>query len=167
MLLVILSSDHLKGVSNMPIFMRGNYIFVKPGRKCFEVSSNFTNYLELGIRGLSKYYLEAKIENNEFKISGILLDKNGRFICSLKDNFIEVSENCNKEMTQYGYRIKDKDGNLVFEIQVENDLICHLKGTIYGDSGLIIAQDREGKFIILKGPAIIGKSGNTIGIKLD
>ena len=39
----------LEGVCDMPVFMRGNYIFVEPGRKCFEVSSNFTNYLELGI----------------------------------------------------------------------------------------------------------------------
>jgi len=149
----------------MPVFMKGNYIFVEPGRKCFEVSSNFTNYLELGIQGITKYYLEAKIENDEFKISGTLLDKNGEVLCRLKDNFIEASKGCNKEMTQYGYRIKE--GNLVFEIQVENDLICHLKGTIYGESGEIVAQDREGELIILKGPAIIGKSGNAIGIKLD
>jgi hypothetical protein len=151
----------------MPVFMRRNYIFVEPGHKCLEVSSNFTNYLELGIQGITKYYLEAKIENDEFKISGILLDKDGEVLCHLKDNFIETSKNCNKEMTPYGYRIKDKNGKLVFEIQVENDLICHLKGTIYGESGEIIAQDREGEFIILKGPAIIGKSGNAIGIKLD
>jgi len=149
------------------VFMRGNYIFVEPGRKCFEVSSNFTNYLELGIQGITEYYLEAKIENNEFKISGTLLDKNGELLCRLKDNFIEASKGCNKEMTPYGYRIKDKDGTLVFEIQAENDLICHLKGTIYGESGEVVAQDREGEFIILKGPAIIGKSGNAIGIKLD
>jgi len=151
----------------MPVFMKGNYIFVEPGHKCFEVSSNFTNYLELGIQGITKYYLEAKIENDEFKISGILLDKNGELLCRLKDNFVEAPEYCSKEMTPDGYRIKDKDGNVVFEIHVENDLICHLRGTIYGDSGEIVAQDKEGEFIILKGPAIIGKSGNAIGIKLD
>lgn len=147
--------------------MKGNYIFVQPGNKCFEVSSNFTNYLELGIRGITKYYLETKIEDEEFIISGILLDNNGEILCRLNDNFIESSEGCNKEMTQYGYRIKDNDGNIVFEIQVKNDFICHLRGIIYGESGEIIAQDREGEFIILKGPAIIGKSGNSIGIKLE
>jgi len=151
----------------MPVFMRENYIFVEPGRKCFEVSSNFTNYLELGIQVITKYYLEARIENDEFRISGALLDKNGEVFCRLKDNFIEVSKSCNKEMTPYGYRIKDEDGNLVFEIQAEDDLVCHLKGTIYGESGEVVAQDRGGEFIILKGPAIIGKSGNAIGIKLD
>lgn len=151
----------------MPIFMKGNYIFVEPGRKCFEISSNFTNYLELGIPGITKYHLEAKIKNDEFQISGVLLDKSGNVLCRLKDNFIEASEDCNKEMTPHGYRIKDKDGNLVFEIQADKDLVCHLKGTIYGESGEIVAQDREGEFIILKGPAIIGKSGNAIGIKLE
>ena len=151
----------------MPVFMKGNYIFVEPKQKCFEVSSNFTNYLELGIRGITKYYLEAKIENDEFKISGILLDKSGEVLCRLKDNFIDESKGCNKEMTKHGYRIKDKDGNLAFEIHVENDLICHLKGTIFGESGEIVAQEREGEFIILKGPGIIGKSGNAIGIKIS
>jgi len=151
----------------MPIFMKGNYIFVEPGRKCFEISSNFTNYLELGVENITKYYLEAKIEDNEFKISGILLDKDGNILCCLKDNFVESSEGCNKEMTSQGYRIKNKNGNTVFEIRAENDLVCHLKGTIYGESGKIIAQDKRGDFIILKGPAIIGKSGNAIGIKLE
>ena len=151
----------------MPVFMKGNYIFVEPKQKCFEVSSNFTNYLELGIRGITKYYLEAKIENDEFKISGILLDKSGEVLCRLKDNFIDESKGCNKEMTEHGYRIKNKDGNLAFEIHVENDLICHLKGTIFGESGEIVAQEREGEFIILKGPGIIGKSGNAIGIKIS
>ena len=65
------------------------------------------------------------------------------------------------------YDQRDRDGNLIFEIQVENDLICHVKGTIYGDSGKTIAQDREGEFVILKGPAIIGKSDTAIGIKLN
>jgi len=151
----------------VPIFMKGNYIFVEPKQKHFEVSSNFTNYLELGIQGITKYYLEAKIENDEFKISGILIDKSGETLCRLKDNFIDESKGCNKEMTKHGYRIKDKDGNLAFEIHVEDDLICYLKGTIFGESGEIVAQEREGEFIILKGPAIIGKSGNAIGIKIS
>lgn len=151
----------------MPVFMKGNYIFVQRGHKCFEMSSNFTNYLELGIQGITEYYLEAKIESEEFQISGTLLDENGEVLCRLRENFIEAPTGCSKEMTPYGYRIRDKDGSLIFEIQVEKDLICHLKGTIFGASGEIVAQDREGEFIIFKGPAIIGKSGNAIGIKLD
>lgn len=151
----------------MPVFMKGNYIFVEPGSKCFEISSNFTNYLELGIRGITRYYLEARIEDNEFQITGTLLDKNGEVICRLKDNFIETSRDCKKEMTPFGYRIRSEDDSVILDIQVEKDLICHLKGTIYGDSGEIVAQDKEGEFIILKGPAIIGKSGSAIGIKLD
>ena len=151
----------------MPVFMKGNYIFVERGRKCFEIASNFTNYLELGTQEITPYYLEARIEEEEFKVSGTLLDKNGEILCRLKDNFIEASKDCNKEMTQTGYRIRNKEGILIFEIHVENDLICRLKGTIYGASGEIVAQDREGEFIILKGPAILGKSGSSIGIKLD
>lgn len=162
-----LCSDYRNEEVNMPIFMKGNYFFVGPESKCFEVASNFTNYLELGIQGITKYYLEGRIEDDEFKISAILLDKKGKVLCHLKDNFIETAENCNEDMTRYGYRIKDKDGNLVFEIQIEKGRICHLKGDIYGGPGEIIAQDRRDQFIILKGPAIIGKSGNAIGLKID
>ncbi len=152
----------------MPVIMKGNYIFAEPGRKCFEISSNFTNYLELGIREITKYYFEAKIEDDEFRVSGILLNSKGEVVCHLKDNFIEPTKGkgCNKEMTHYGYRIRDKDGSLIFEIKVEKDVICHLKGTIYGGSGEIIAQDKENDFVVFKGPAIIGRSGNAIGIKL-
>jgi len=156
----------MKEENKLPIFLKGNYIFVDRNSKCYEVSSNYTNYLELGIHGITRYYLEAKIEGEEFLISGILLDKKGDVLCQLKDNFIDESKECRKEMTRYGYRINDIEGNLVFEIHVENDLICHLRGIIYEESGEIIAQDKEGEFIILRGPAILGKSDGSIGIKI-
>lgn len=141
--------------------LSGNYIFTRPGEKCFEISSNFTNYIELGIQGITKYYLEAKIEGNEFKISGTLLDKKGIVICILEEN--SVKDSCNKEIVNDGYRIKDKDKNPILEIKINNN-ICHLKGVIYGESGEIIAQDKEGYFMVLKGPLTIGKSGEFIGI---
>lgn len=155
---------------NKGISMKENYIFATPGQKCFEVTSNFTNYLELGIREKTKYYLLAKIENDEFKISGVLLDKNGNVTCHLKDNDIVTSKALHslhkKMLSKYGYRISDKEENLIFEIQIENELICHIRSTIYGELGDIVAQYSGGKFIILKGPAIIGKSGNSVGIKI-
>jgi hypothetical protein len=145
--------------------MKGNYIFVEQDKKCFKVSSNFTNYLELGIKGITKHYLEAKIEKDEFLISGILLDKKGDILCRLKDNFIEASNDYIKEMTRFGYRIKNQANDILFEIQA-NENICSLKGKLYGESGELIAEDKDDDFIVWKGPAIIGKSGNAIGIKL-
>lgn len=151
----------------MPVVMRGCYFFVQPGQKRFEVSSNFTNYLELGTPGKTRYYLEARIDGDEFKISGIMLDESDNELCRLKDNFITTSKGCQKEMTQVGYRVRDSKGNLIIEIGVDRDMICHLKGVIYGDKGEIIAQSRNGEFVVLKGPAIIGKAGNAIGIRLE
>jgi len=146
--------------------MRGSYFFVRPGQKRFEISSNFTNYLEIGIQGVTEYYLEAKVENDEFKISGTLLNPSGQVLCNINQNFIETSLGCIKEMTPNGYRIKDNDKNQVFEIRVENN-ICHLKGAIYSESGEIVAREQEDSFLIFRGPAIIGKSNGSIGIKLD
>src|SRR3990170_7024734 len=146
----------------MPMFIKNSYFFVKPNQKRYEIASNYANYIELGIAGVTPHYLEAKIEKDEFKISGTLLTASGEILCQLKDNFVKGALGCAKEMTVYGYRIKDSQGNKIFEIRVEDD-ICHLEGTIYSNSGEIVAQGKGGTFVIIKGPAIIGKLNNSIG----
>lgn len=143
------------------MILSGSYIFTRPDQKCFEIASNFTNYIELGMRGITKYYLEAKIDGDEFKISGTLLDKNGIVKCVLEENSVKAP--CNKEAINNGYGIKDKDNNIILEIKIDNN-ICHLKGVIYGDSGDMVAQDEEDHFMVMKGPVTIGKSGESIGI---
>jgi hypothetical protein len=148
----------------MPIVIRGSYFFVTPSKKRYEISSNFANYIEIGELGITPYYLEAKIENDEFKISGTLLNANGDVLCTLNNNFISASKVCTKEMTRFGYRINSQ-GTKIFEIRVE-DNICHLEGVIYSSTGEIIAQSKDGLFLILKGPAIIGKSNGSIGMKI-
>jgi len=150
----------------MPIVIRGSYFFVTPSQKRYEIASNFSNYIEIGERGITPYYIEAKIENDEFKISGTLLDADGEVLCTLKDNFISASKSCTKEMTKFGYRIKNSQGTKIFEIRAQ-DNVCHLEGIIYSSSGEIVAQSKDGLFVILKGPAIIGKSNGSIGMKIE
>jgi hypothetical protein len=150
----------------VPIVIRGSYFFVTPYQKCYEIASNFSNYIEIGERGITPYYLEAKIDNDEFKISGILFDATGEVLCTLENNFISTSRGCTKEMTKFGYRIKNKQGTRIFEIRAE-DNVCHLEGTIFSSSGETVAQSKDGVFVILKGPAIIGKSNGSIGIKIE
>jgi hypothetical protein len=93
------------------------------------------------------------------------LNATGEVICQLKDNFVEATAGCTKEMTVYGYRIKNNQGNKIFEIRAEAN-ICHLEGTIYSSSGEIIAIGKEETFVIIKGPAIIGKVNHSIGLKI-
>src|SRR4030042_484306 len=152
-------------VLKMPMFIKDSYFFVRPDQKRYEIASNYANYIELGIAGVTPYYLEAKIENDEFKISGVLLNATGEVLCQLKDNFVITSAECTKEMTIYGYRIKNSQGSKIFEIRVENN-VCHLEGTIYSISGEIAAVGKEGTFVIIKGPAIVGKLNNSIGLKI-
>ncbi len=147
------------------MFITGSYFFVRPDQKRYEISSNFANYLELGTKSITPYYLEARIENDEFKISGRLLGTIGEVLCELKDNFIQATTNCTKEMTAYGYRIKNAQQNMIFEIRVEGQ-ICHLQGIIYSSSGEIIAKGNETTFVILKGPATIGKINNSVGLRI-
>lgn len=144
------------------MILSGNYIFTRPGQKCFEIASNFTNYIELGMRGITKYHLEAKIDDDEFKISGTLLDKKGMVKCILEENSVKAP--CNKESINNGYGIKDKENNIILEIKIDNNNICHLKGIIYGDYGDMVAHDDEDHFMVTRGPVTIGKSGESIGI---
>ena len=147
------------------MIISGSYFFVNPTQKRYEIASNFANYVELGIKNVSPYYLEAKIENNSFKISCKLLNNTGEVLCTLKDNFIETQEGCIKEMTKTGYRIKNNQGIQIFEINVEQN-ICHLQGVIYSDSGEKVAEGTERTFVIFKGPAIIGKKNKSVGLKI-
>ena len=151
----------------MAVHLRGNYIFTSPGEKAFLVSSNYVNYLELGRKGVTDYYLEAKIEKNEFLVSGILHDSKGTPLCNITENHVEnIKGNCAFEPLQhYGYQIVDR-GNVVFRLSLKEPNVCVLKGKFYDGSGNLIAEGDENDFRILKGPAVLGKSGNSLGIVL-
>lgn len=148
----------------MSVVMKGNYIFVRPGEKAFKVASNYTNYLELGARGITDYYLEARVGNGEFLINATLLDLHGKVSCRIVQNFPDKSE-CRKEMTPYGYRMLSSSDELLLGIEAREN-ICLLRGTIYDGKGGIVAQDKEDDFLIYHGPAILGKSGSSLGIVL-
>ena len=150
----------------MAVVMRGNYFFVTPGQKCYKISSNFTNYFQIGIRNVTSYYLEAKIAENEFVVSGKLLNSDGKLACSIENNYVSETENVVKEMTSSGYRLKHKDGDVFFEITVTSENVCLLKGKVFDENGQVVAEDKNEDFLVYRGPAIVGKSGNTIGLKI-
>lgn len=146
----------------MSAVLKGNYVYVQPGQKAFKVASNYTNYIELGVRGLTPYYFEGRIENDEFVINATLLDQHGRTVCEIVNNFPQ-GEGCRKKMTPYGYVIADGQGNHLIEIRVEEN-ICFLKGTVYGAGGEVIARDHNHDFLVYRGPLVLGKSGTSLGI---
>ncbi len=150
----------------MSMVMTGNYILVEPGKKAFKVASNFTNYLELGARGTTSYYLEARIQNDEFLINATLLTPHGRSAARIVNNFPEQPD-CRKEMTPHGYRIIDNSGGLLLGIESRRN-VCILRGTVYDSNGQIVAQDKGDDFLVYRGPAILGKSpGGSLGIVLE
>ena len=148
----------------MSIVMTGNYIFVQGGEKAFKVASNFTNYLELGAQGITGYYLEARVENNEFLINATLLDPRGEIVCRIVNNFPERPE-CRKEMTPNGYRITSVSGELLLGIEAHGN-VCLLRGRVYETNGGIVAEDKGDDFLVYHGPAVLGKSGTSLGIVL-
>lgn len=148
----------------MSVVMKGNYIFVQPGQKCFRVASNLTNYLELGVKGVTAYYLEGRIEVGEFLVNATLLDPTGRKACQIINNFPE-GPGCRKEMTKNGYSILSHSGELLLGIEATGD-VCSLKGRIYDSTGVVVARDEQDDFLIFRGPAVLGKSNGSLGIVL-
>ena len=149
----------------MSVTVSGNYVFVQPGEKAFKVASNFTNYIELGAKGITHYYLEGKVESDEFVINASLLDARGKASCHIVNNFPQPP-GCTKDMTRNGYRILSESGDLILAIEV-NDKICLLRGTIYDSVGGIVAKYQDEDFLVFQGPAVLGKSGAARGIVLN
>jgi len=109
----------------MGVHLVGNYIFTSPREKACFVSSNYVNYFELGRKGVTDYYLEAKIEKNEFLVSGTFYDSKGIHLCDIKENHLEnIGGKCVFQPLQdRGYQIVDK-GNVVFRLLMRDRNVC-------------------------------------------
>ena len=146
----------------MAAAITGNYVFVRPGQKAFKIASNYTNYVKLGIKGVTPYYLEGKVESDEFVINALLLDRNGKAVCEIVNNFPQ-GQGCRRRITPQGYVVEDEQGNPLLEIKVVENL-CLLKGTLYGPDGEIVARDSNDDFLVYHGPLVLGKSGGSLGL---
>jgi len=152
----------------MGVRLIGNYVFTGPGQKAFLVSSNYVNYFELGRKRMTDYYLEAKIVEGEFLVSGTLYDQKGTLLCNVKENHLEnIKGNCIFEPLQkQGYQIVDR-GNVILRLFLKEPNICILQGKFYDSNGNLIVEGDENDLRIFKGPAVLGKSGISPGIVLD
>lgn len=148
----------------MPIVMSGNYIFVRPGEKCYKIASNFTNYVEVGLPGGTEYYLEARIESDSFVLNGILWGPGGTPI-NLRDNFPDGPAS-RRQVLPNGYRILAQDGQPLLGIEVVGD-VCLIRGRLLDKDGAVIAEESGDDFLIHRGPAVLGKSGGSRGIVLE
>ena len=147
----------------MSTMLKGNYIFVQRGQKAFKIASNITNYVELGVPGITDYHLEAKIEHDEFIINATLFNPNVKEPCRIVNSIPEKSD-YQKVMTPHGYNFLDIGGELLLGIAVNEENLCTLQGKIYDSSGRLIAEDKDSDFLIYHGPAVLGKSGSARGI---
>ena len=146
----------------MAISMRGNFIFVGPDEKYFKVASNFTNYLELGLPSGEDYYLEARIEGGNFKINATLWEPSEASAIIIKDNLPRDS-GLVRDIFPNGWRLNDSTGQLVLGLEA-NGNECHIRGRVRTKSGEIIAEESGDDFLVHRGPAVLGKFGNSRGI---
>jgi hypothetical protein len=154
----------------MPIVMRENYIFTSPGQKAFLASSNYVNYIELGKKGVTAYYLEAKIENRDFIVNGRLYDAHGDFICMLRKNQLEeMQKKCKMvfDAKGRGYKVVTENDQVIIELFLRDENTCILRGTFYDEKGNPVAKGNERDFLIFRGPAVLGKSNGARGIVME
>jgi hypothetical protein len=149
----------------MPVRMSGNFIFAGPDQKAFKVASNFTNYIELGTPAPDPdYYLEARIEEDQFLLSATLWEPHTDSRLRIIDNFPDGPP-WSRKMLRNGWHIVDPKDRLILGIEVTGN-ICHLKGRIVNRDGSVIAEESGDDFLVHRGPAVLGRSGSTRGIVL-
>jgi len=152
----------------MPIHMRGNYLFVSPGEPCFLVSSNYTNYLELGRPGTDDFFLVAYIQEKQHLIDAALFNSEGKPECRIAQNHIDTvfaGDWTVRPIIQGGFFVADSKANILAKVSlIENGEVCLIEGNFYNRAREIVAKGDEKDFLIFKGPAVIGKSGLSRGI---
>src|SRR5438309_3761880 len=154
----------------MPIHMRGNYIFVAPGEPCFLVSSDYTNYLEIGRPGLDDFFLIAYIQEKHHFIDAALFGNNGKPVCRVARNHLdELFEGDWEVKTRVdgGFAVVNSDDRNLMNLRLLNGGICLIEGKFYNKSGELVASGNDQDFLIFKGPAVIGKSGLAKGIVIN
>lgn len=150
----------------MSVIMKGSYIFVQPGEKAYKVASNYTNYLELGQPGVTDYYFEARVVADEFRINASFMDPSIEHRVKVVENVPE-SPGLKRTMLRNGYQIEDENGRLILGLEVQGQNVCVIRGAVYDERGEVVAESRQGDFIVHRGPAVIGKSGEAKGIVLE
>ena len=153
----------------MSVQLKGNFIFAQPGEKCYKVSSNFVNYLQLGDPLSSGFYLEAKIEQNKFVVSSRLFDRDRNLLCEIRENHLEdKTPGCRfAPLPSGGYRIYDSRDRVVIELNLLEPNVCVLKGEFYSSDGQFVARGDDEDLKVFRGPAILGKAGSAYGIVLQ
>jgi hypothetical protein len=148
----------------------GSYFFVKPGDRAFLVASNYTNYLELG-RPLSKgFFLLARVEGKEFKVSARLFNAARQCLVELSDNRVVDPQGSRVEFRpRGGYDVFDAAGNPVLTLALTGDAghICVLRGRFFDENGELVAEGDGDDFRLYRGPAVIGRSGAARGIVIE
>lgn len=151
----------------MGIQMRNNYLFVNPGEPCFLVSSNYTNYLEIGSPGSQDFYLIASVQDGQHTIDASLFNEKGKFLCRVVRNHlqdIEEGEWKIKVRPDGGFAISNGNGSSLMSVLLDENGVCRITGKFFDKKGTLVAEGDGSDLRIYRGPAVLGKSGAMRGI---
>jgi hypothetical protein len=144
--------------------MSGTYLLVQPGEPAYKVASNFTNYVQLGVRGSTDYYFEARIDDGRYVIDANLWDPSAERTVTVEDNH-PTDVDVTRTDRSNGFDIVDGTGHVVLGLDVV-DLVAHLRGRIVTPTGDVVAEDDGDDFLIHHGPMVLGRSDGTHGVML-
>jgi hypothetical protein len=148
----------------MAMEISGTYLAVQPGEPAYKVASNFTNYVELGARGRTDYYLEARIDDGRFVVDAVLQDPSTGRAVNVEDN-VPTDSGVTRRDRPDGFDIVNGTGHVLLGLDIDGP-VAHLRGRITTAAGEVVAEDDADDFLVHRGPMVLGRSDGAHGVML-
>jgi hypothetical protein len=146
----------------MSTILAHNWINVRPGERCFVLSSNLCDFFQIGDQ-TTTYLLQAEMvgPDKEFLFNGRLFLPGHHHPGTVIDNFPKGPAPQGWEKRQMvgtvAYELFDPATNTVLFGFEEIERVCHVTTNIYDGSGILIAQTLPNNFLVHRGPAMVGR----------
>lgn len=143
---------------------RRNLFNVQAGQPALEIATNLCDWLELGTREGTDYWLEGQIVNGgEFLFNGrLFIPNSGNAAGTVIDNFPKSAApqgwTKRPRADGNGYELVSSDGTILFGYRVDGR-ICHVTASIYAADGDIVAESTPSEFRVYRPPMKIGRGG--------
>jgi hypothetical protein len=148
----------------MPAIIARNWINVRPGDRCFVLSSNLCDFFQIGDQSTT-YLLHAEMvgPEREFLFNGRLFLPGNSQPGTVIDNFPKGPTPHGwikrQRVDGNGYELVDRTNGIALFGFEEIEDICHVTTNVYDGAGNLIVETLPDNFLVHRGPAMVGKGG--------
>jgi hypothetical protein len=141
-----------------------NWIHIRPGSPAFVISNNACDYFELGERDGGDFWLEGRVDGaGEFVFDGRVFAQASDEAVTL-ENFPKgkAPAGCTMQPLAEGEGFEIvRDGVVLFGFEVLKGKLCRVISNIHAADGALVAEARDDRFELYRGPALIGRSAQS------